>query len=139
MKLPKHIGLELAVAAFTVAVAGAFTHVAVLGEAPSLIVAVEQQANELGKKIFLGKGNCFSCHGQNLKGTPLAPDLTDAEWLNVDGSQEAVAKLVKQGVAKPKKHPAPMPAMGGAKLNDKEIQAVSEYVIQQGKPEPKKP
>lgn len=131
MKHRRTIALELVVAAFTLVVAGAFTHVAVKGEAPALLAAVEQQAGELGKKIFLGKGNCATCHGQDLKGGPLGPDLTDGEWLNVDGSQASIAKTVKQGVMKPKKHPAPMPPMGGAKLNEQEVQAVAEFVHQQ--------
>lgn len=131
MKYRKTIALELVVATFTLAVAGAFTHVAVKGEAPALIAAVEQQAGELGKKIFLGKGNCATCHGQDLKGGPLGPNLTDGEWLNIDGSQAAIEKTVKQGVMQPKKHPAPMPPMGGAKLNEKEVQAVAEFVHQQ--------
>lgn len=131
MRYRKTIALELVVAGFTLAVAGAFTHVAVKGEAPALIAAVEQQAGELGKKIFLGKGNCATCHGQDLKGGPLGPNLTDGEWLNIDGSQAAIEKTVKQGVMQPKKHPAPMPPMGGAKLNEKEVQAVAEFVHQQ--------
>ena len=131
MKVRKTIALELVVAAFTLAVAGAFTHVSVSGEAPALLTVMERQANELGKKIFLGKGNCATCHGQDLKGGPLGPNLTDGEWLNIDGSEAAIATTVKQGVMQPKKHPAPMPPMGGAKLSDKEVQAVSEFVHQQ--------
>ena len=30
-----------------------------------------------GEAIFKGKGNCFTCHGREAKGTTLAPDLTD--------------------------------------------------------------
>ncbi len=81
-----------------------------------------------GKGIFTGKGLCAACHGTEGKGTALAPDLTDAKWLNVDGSLDAIAKLVKEGVPNPKEHPAPMPAMGGAQLTDAEIQAVARYV-----------
>jgi mono/diheme cytochrome c family protein len=58
----------------------------------------------------------------------LAPDLTDAAWLNIDGSVEAIVRLVKEGVAQPKEHPAPMPPMGGAQLTDAEVQAVAAYV-----------
>lgn len=133
MRVKRTIVVELTVAGFTLAMAGAFAHAAVKGEAPAVFAVVEQQANELGKKIFLGKGNCATCHGQDLKGGPLAPDLTDGEWLHGDGSAAAVQKTVKEGVAAPKKHPAPMPPMGGAKLNEKEVQAVAEYVHQQSR------
>jgi mono/diheme cytochrome c family protein len=86
----------------------------------------------LGDKIFHGRANggtCFSCHGQNAKGTTLAPDLTDGKWINTDGSREGIEKIVKNGVAKPKEHQAPMPPMGGAKLTDAQVQAVAAYVF----------
>lgn len=82
-----------------------------------------------GKAVFEGKGNCWTCHGKNAKGTPLAPDLTDAEWLNVDGTLAAIRSLVVAGVAKPLRFPAPMPAMGGGKLSQGEIDAVAAYVF----------
>ena len=85
----------------------------------------------LGDKIFHGKaggGTCFSCHGQDAKGTTLAPDLTDSKWLNTDGSQKGIQSIVTSGVAKPKEHQAGMPPMGGAKLSPDQVQAVSAYV-----------
>lgn len=91
-------------------------------------------AQSNGKAIFEGKGMCFACHGKDAKGTPLAPDLTDAEWLNVDGTLPAIIALVEKGVPKPVKHPAPMPPMGGAKLNRQEIEAVAAYVKELSKP-----
>jgi mono/diheme cytochrome c family protein len=81
-----------------------------------------------GRKIFEGKGNCAVCHGKDARGTLLAPDLTDAEWLNIDGTEPAIATVVTKGVAKPVSHPAPMPAMGGVKLSPEEIAAVAAYV-----------
>lgn len=93
-----------------------------------LAFAATASAQDAGRKIFTGKGNCFACHGGNAKGTPLAPDLTDSAWLNVKASVEEIAALVKTGVPKPKKYPAPMPPMGGAKLNADEIAAVAKYV-----------
>lgn len=93
-----------------------------------LVFAATASAQEAGRKVFTGKGNCFACHGGNAKGTPLAPDLTDNVWLNVDGSVEQIAEVVKAGVPKPKKYPAPMPPMGGAKLSVDEVAAVAKYV-----------
>lgn len=92
--------------------------------APAAAVAQDT----VGRAVFAGKGLCTACHGPDAKGTPLAPDLTDGTWLHVDGSVEAIARLVKEGVAQPKEHPAPMPPMGGAQLTDEEIQAVARYV-----------
>ncbi len=81
-----------------------------------------------GKKVFLGKGNCYTCHGMDAKGTPLAPNLVSHKWINIDGSYTAIAELVKTGVPTPKEHPAPMPPMGGAQLSAGEVCAVSAYV-----------
>ncbi len=84
-----------------------------------------------GEKIFRGKGNCFTCHGPAGKGTPLAPDLTDDVWLEFEGTpaRADIEDLVRRGVPQPVRHPAPMPAMGGARLSDDEITAVAEYVL----------
>lgn len=90
--------------------------------------ALPAQQNTLGKSIFENKGNCYTCHGKNAGGTPLAPNLQDDEWLNVDGSVEQIKQLVKSGVPRPKRYPGAMPAMGGAKLKDAEIDAVASYV-----------
>lgn len=81
-----------------------------------------------GEAIFKGKGTCHVCHGADATGTPLAPDLTDGEWLNTDGSVEGIVEVVTNGVPQPKEHPAPMPAKGGADLSEQEVQAVAEYV-----------
>ena len=81
-----------------------------------------------GQAIFTGAGNCFTCHGMDAKGTALAPNLTDAEWLNIDGTHPAIVTLVKTGVPTPKTHPAPMPAMGGATLTDDQVNQVAAYV-----------
>ncbi len=80
-----------------------------------------------GQQIFHGKGNCYTCHGMDGKGTTLAPDMTDQTYLNIDGSYESMVKLVHTGVPQPKQHPAPMPAMGGAQLTDQEVNAVAAY------------
>jgi mono/diheme cytochrome c family protein len=86
------------------------------------------EAQSAGQKIFQGKGLCYACHGKDARGTPLAPNLTDGEWLNIDGSLPAIVALIKSGVPKPVKHPAAMPPMGGAKLSKDEIDAVAAYV-----------
>ncbi|HSJ23107.1 MAG TPA: c-type cytochrome [Longimicrobiales bacterium] len=81
-----------------------------------------------GRAIYHGKGNCFTCHGRDGAGTPLGPVLRDTVWLNVDGSRAAILQVIREGVAKPKQYPAPMPAMGGAKLSPAELEAVATYV-----------
>jgi mono/diheme cytochrome c family protein len=81
-----------------------------------------------GQQIFTAIGNCYTCHGPDAKGTALAPDLTDSEWLNIDGTFASIQTNVKNGVPVPKKHPAAMPPMGGATLTDNQIRHVSAYV-----------
>jgi mono/diheme cytochrome c family protein len=81
-----------------------------------------------GQQIFTSTGNCYTCHGPDAKGTQLAPNLTDAEWINVDGTFAAIQQVVKTGVQTPKQHPAPMPAMGGASLSDDQVRQVASYV-----------
>ena len=85
----------------------------------------------LGDSIFHGQvagGTCTACHGQDAKGTVIAPDLTDSQWLNGDGSYEFIVTTVTNGVPAPKQHPAPMPPKGGATLTDDQVKAVSAYV-----------
>jgi mono/diheme cytochrome c family protein len=73
-------------------------------------------------------GTCTACHGQDAKGTAVAPDLTDSQWLNGDGSYQFIVHTVTTGVPKPKQHPAPMPPKGGATLSDDQVKAVAAYV-----------
>lgn len=89
-----------------------------------------------GREIFAGSGNCYACHGEDAKGTPIAPDLTDDGWLlRLDGSYAAVAELIREGVPKPVKY-SPMPPMGGADLDDSEVCAAAAYVLSLTGPTP---
>lgn len=80
-----------------------------------------------GQAIFNSQ-TCFTCHGQNATGGPLAPALNDQDWLNTDGSYEEIVEVVRNGVAQPQEFPAPMPAMGGAPLSEEQIRQVAAYV-----------
>jgi len=92
----------------------------------------------LGDSIFHGQtagGTCFTCHGQDAKGTTLAPDLSDKTWIDGDGSYNYIVERVTTGVPQPKEHPAPMPPMGGASLSQAQVRAVSAYVYSLSHPE----
>lgn len=89
---------------------------------------VTMQMVQQGEEIFTGVGNCYTCHGMDGTGTQLAPDMTDDEWINIDGSYEQIVQLVNVGVPQPVEHPSPMPPMGGAQLTDEQVRAVSAYV-----------
>ncbi|HKT61360.1 MAG TPA: c-type cytochrome [Gemmatimonadales bacterium] len=91
---------------------------------------ITPQQIALGDSIFhgqVGGGTCSACHGQDAKGTAVAPDLTDNVWLNGDGSYQFIVNTVTNGVPKPKEHPAPMPPKGGAPLTDDQVKAVAAY------------
>jgi mono/diheme cytochrome c family protein len=81
-----------------------------------------------GEAIFTGAGICFTCHMQGGVGGPLAPNLTDEVWLNVDGSYESIIRNVTDGVPEPKEHPGIMLPKGGTNITDAQVAAVSAYV-----------
>lgn len=86
----------------------------------------------LGDSIFHGQaagGTCFTCHGPDAAGTPLAPNLTDATWATGDGSYSFIQQRVNTGMPNPTPpYSAPMPPKGGANLNDAQVKAVAAYV-----------
>lgn len=97
------------------------------GDASSITAAMVA----LGDSIFHGQaggGTCFTCHGQDAKGTTLAPDLSDQTWIDGDGTYGYLVQRVTTGVPQPKQYPAPMPPKGGAPLSDAQVRAVAAYV-----------
>ena len=89
------------------------------GVTAEMVAAGEQQFKS---------GVCIACHGPDATGTPNAPNLTDAEWLNTDGTYEGIVSTIKSGVPSPKSHPAPMPPMGGMMLSDQQVNEIAAYV-----------
>ena len=85
----------------------------------------------LGERIYhgqVGGATCTGCHGSDAKGTPLAPNLTDTEWLWSDGSYPAIVKTITAGVPQPKRYRSPMPPLGGAQLTPDQVSAVAAYI-----------
>lgn len=80
-----------------------------------------------GREIFNGAGICYTCHTAEATGGPLAPDLTDDQWLNVDGEYASIVELVKTGVAQPVEHPGAMLPRAGMPLTDEQVAAVAAY------------
>lgn len=85
---------------------------------------------EEGKGIYNGAGICMSCHGPNGEGIPnLGANLTDDEWLHVDGSYESIVQNINDGVtAQQSSSGVPMPAKGGTAITDDQVAAVAAYV-----------
>ena len=102
-----------------------------VGDLPSGVTAEMVAA---GQQVFTGPGICISCHGPDGTGTPLAPNLTDGEWLWVTNTTDPTAMYneivtrVTEGVPTPKSHPSPMPPMGGAQLTEDQVRSVAAYV-----------
>ncbi len=80
-----------------------------------------------GRELFGGGGICFTCHTLEATGGPLAPDLTDDVWINVDGEYRSIVELVKTGVAQPLEHPGAMLPRAGMPLTDEQVEAVAAY------------
>lgn len=95
----------------------------------ALAEGVTQEQFDQGQALFTGQGGCQACHGPDGGGSQLGPNLTDSEWFHVPGPEvEAIAGVIRNGVSQPVQYPAPMPPMGGADLNDEQIQALAGYV-----------
>jgi mono/diheme cytochrome c family protein len=100
--------------------------------------AIKAETIALGDSIFHGKvagGTCLLCHGTDAEGTQLAPDLTDAIWLNGDGSFRFILTTIITGVPAPKEHPEVMLPMGGASFTPAQVEAVAAYVYSRSHPD----
>ena len=84
-----------------------------------------------GESVFKTT-SCYRCHGSDARGTNRAPDLTDQEWIHIDGSLSAIARLVTTGFTKAEmrstRYQFAMNPRGGMNLTDEDIAAVSAYV-----------
>lgn len=85
-----------------------------------------------GKAIYEGRGLCYSCHGMNGEGM-LGPTTRlnggKADWLHHDGSLAGLVAVIRSGIDGDKsKSGNIMPPLGGARLNDRQVQQVAAYV-----------
>lgn len=88
---------------------------------------VTEAMAEEGRLLFTGGGICYTCHMVDGTGGPLAPDLTDDVWINVDGEYASIVELVKTGVSQPVEHPGAMLPRAGMGLTDEQVSAVAAY------------
>lgn len=93
----------------------------------TLPAGVTQKMITDGGGIFKGAGLCFACHGQDGKGMPgLGADLTDPEWIHVDGSFETIVELITKGTTS--SAGVAMPPKGGSAISEADVKAVAAYV-----------
>jgi mono/diheme cytochrome c family protein len=90
---------------------------------------VTAQMVQEGNRVYHQQGLCFTCHGQDAAGGPLAPRLNDQDWIHITGGYDEIMNIVRTGVPRPAQHPGPMPPMGGANLDDTQVRAVAAYVF----------
>ncbi len=86
----------------------------------------------LGRKLFEGKGLCFSCHGMKGEGV-IAPStkLAGRTLVHVKPVLAEVAALIKTGVDSAHSTiGTAMPARGGSRMTDSEVEAVAAYVLE---------
>ena len=59
----------------------------------------------------------------------VGPDLTDADWLHINGDYTEIVALIFRGVpADQSKSGVPMLPKGGSQLTDEQVRAVASYV-----------
>lgn len=83
-----------------------------------------------GREVFTGDGLCYACHAQDGSGLPnLGANLTDGEWVHIDGSYESIIQNINEGVtAEESTSGTPMPPRGGAQITDEQVRAAAAYV-----------
>lgn len=83
-----------------------------------------------GKTIYSGPGICATCHGPEGKGVPnLGANLTDDEWVHIDGSYQGIIDNIQTGVSAEKSTSGtPMPPKGGSAITEEQVKAVAAYV-----------
>lgn len=101
---------------------------AVVAESAATCPPITQPLVDEGRRLFGTTGTCYACHGPDAAGTAAAPNLTDATWLDTDGSYGSIVMLIRSGVSRPRQFPARMPPRGGAPLTDVQTCAVGAYV-----------
>lgn len=101
-------------------------------QVPVLVAAaappgVTQEMVEQGAELYAT--SCGACHGPAGAGTPAAPGLADADWLNISGSFDEIVSIIHTGVPAPREYPAPMPPLGGGNFDDEQVRAIAAYVF----------
>jgi mono/diheme cytochrome c family protein len=84
-----------------------------------------------GRSLFEGKGLCFSCHGKDGEGM-LGPTtrLAGRPLVHAKPTVASVAALIKSGVDSAHSTSGQvMPARGGSRLSDADVDAVAQYVL----------
>lgn len=87
---------------------------------------------ERGRIVYNGAGGCMACHGAELQGGPIAPNLEDSRWRSGDGSLASILEIIRNGV------PGTVMAAYPGGISDAQARAVAAYVwtVNQGQLQP---
>lgn len=89
---------------------------------------VTQAMVDEGRALFNGAGTCFACHGNDGVGSTLGPDLTDGEWLQIEGTYESIVEQIKTGTDTPRQFPGIMLPRAGTNITDDQVNAIAAYI-----------
>lgn len=86
-----------------------------------------------GRILFtVSPGNCVKCHGQDATGSDRAPNLTTGSFAHSDGSLDAIAQVITNGVPKDQlsspSYPFEMSPRGSTDLTDDQCLDLAHYV-----------
>jgi mono/diheme cytochrome c family protein len=102
------------------------------GQSQTTVVDSAAERAALGRRLFEGKGLCFSCHGKNGEGV-LAPStrLVGRTLVHTKVTVADISALIKTGVDSAHSSTGQvMPARGGSRLTDSEVESVARYVVE---------
>ena len=91
---------------------------------------VTQAMVDSGKTLF-GGAACAKCHGAGGTGAQNGPNLTDATWAQIDGSYDAIVKIIHTGVPVANIKGGfryNMRPTGGATFTDDQVRMIAAYV-----------
>jgi mono/diheme cytochrome c family protein len=77
---------------------------------------------DAGRKVFHGRGTCHACHGDKLKGGPVAPPLAGPTWRHIDGTFTSIVDRIEKG-----QPGTVMPARPGG-ITEEQLFMVAAYV-----------
>ena len=84
-----------------------------------------------GSELF-SEGSCVRCHGEGGTGGNRAPDLTDTQWVQNDGSLGGIQETIFSGVRRKDfvdpDRPFEMNPQGGMALDRAELRSIAAYV-----------
>ena len=133
-RLPNRLGVVALISALFVLPPHASAQVTTI-PIDSLPWGVTMNMVEQGKLIFEGDGLCTTCHGTDAQGA-VGPNLTDDDWLQAKGSYLSILQVILTGVPESRSATGTaMPARGGTRIDDVQIQSAAAFVWTASHPE----